>query len=192
MLYPRVQRVFREKGPEGGLSLCRELYHRYGPAHRGPHLDRDAVPPGPGGPVRRLCRPGHHRPGRLSHPGHVPHGALLRGGLLPGGRFAGPGPVHRPGADVGGLQPGHHRLFSLLRPHLRHLRSGRGLSAGLAAPGADPAALPQGHGLSVPAHVRHQQRGDAQGLRPDGPGDGVHLGAAHQPGHQLPLRLTAV
>lgn len=27
---------------------------------------------------------------------------------------------------------------------------------GLAAPGADPAALPQGHGLSVPAHVRHQ------------------------------------
>ena len=28
-----------------------------------------------------------------------------------------------------------------------------------------------------------------KGLRPDGPGDGVHLGAAHQSGHQLPIRL---
>ena len=90
---------------------------------------------------------------------------------------------------VNGVQSGHHRLLPAAGLQAGYLRAGPGLPSGLAAPGDHPDPPSGPAGLRLPARPKLPVGGDEKGLRPHGPGDGVYLGAAHQPGHQLPVRL---
>ena len=111
VLYPGVQRVSGDEGPEGGAALRGVLPHPCGAAHRGPHPGGNGLSPAPGGPLRRLLRWGHRRAGRLPYPGDVPYGAVFRGGLLAGRGAPGPGPLYRPRPYVRRLEPGDYRIL---------------------------------------------------------------------------------
>ena len=192
MFYSGVQRVSGEKRETGGFALRRQFSHGGRPAHRGPHPGGDGIPRTLRGPLRRLLRPPDRGPGRLADPGDVSHRPLLRRGLLSGGSAPGPGPFYRPRPHVGGVQPGDYRLLFYPGRRAGHLRTGGGLSAGLVfAGGHPPASLAQTEQPSA-ARPGGAVGGNEKGAAPHGAGDGVHLGAAHHSGHQLPVRLPTV
>ena len=150
--FPCSANTWRKKGRKRPTALPGSLSPSW-PCSPGGDGAGDAVPAASGGPVCRLCRPGHGISGGISDPGDVSHGTFFRNCLLPGGGSPGFGPFYCPGPYVCGVQSGDYPLLFRHERAVRDLRAGRGLSAGVVSPGGHPGSAPAQAWLPLPARA---------------------------------------